>query len=245
MIQDAFYHKIRSRIERRFSKRPTLAILHALLFTVISVPLGLWGVISHPYSIDGVIYWTIFLWSILLFLHVGYVYLHSGAWSRRRERHIQEEVLDVGELYDFDEAEMLDLHLRLREDLQQQSNVFHRLMLNATGNLALWPGMLVGMLAFQWITRFISFDSGLFSIGFRGLLLLVLLGTFLLGFLIPVRQLWQIRGDTDEVNLRALYAYKRKRKMMPETDEVQLVEDDEERYIRLSGDERKPKRQME
>ena len=70
----SFYINVREQVEQHLNKSPRLAILHGLLFTAFSVPVGLWSVLTHP-TIDGVVYWTIFLWSIVLFGHMIVAYL--------------------------------------------------------------------------------------------------------------------------------------------------------------------------
>ena len=221
-MRDAYYLKIRSRVERRLSQRPRLATIHALLFTLICVPLGFWGIFTHPVSINGVAYWVIFLWSIVLFGHVAYSYINSGAWARKREKHIQEEVLDAGETYDLDQQEMVDLHLLLRDDLQKRSQGYNWLMLNALGNVALWPGLLLVML-FLLRTNVISGYS--FSLVFRAALLLALLGTATLGLLLPIRELRRSQPNHGEQDLSAIYGYRRKRKGIPQNESLAHLED--------------------
>ncbi len=237
-MEDAFYLKLRARVERHLSKSPKSAIIHALLFTIVTVPLGLWGVFSHPVSVNGVIYWVIVLWSIVLFIHTRSLYLNSGASRGKREKYIEEEVLDAGETYDLDSDEMLALHLQLSDDIQKRSQNFKSPVLNALGNLILWPGMLVillGLLAAGIITEYN------FSSIFRPALVAAILGTFLLGFLLPVRQLWQNQMSTED--LRTTYSAKRKRKDLSELERAErLMEVGDDGEIILTDDDAKLKR---
>jgi hypothetical protein len=220
-VEDAFYIKLRTRVESRLSKSPTLITIHALLFTVIGFLLGLWGLVSHPLSIDGVAYWIIFIWSIILFGHTAYSYLNSGAWERKREARIQDEVLDAGETYDLDQDEMLTFHLQLSEDIQKRSQNFNPLFLNGLGNLALWPGLSILM--------FILFKTNMIqAASFRATLFLSVFGTLLLGFLLPVRRLWQRQPADSERHLRAVYGYGRKRKGMALDNRKSWLEEHED-----------------
>jgi hypothetical protein len=221
--------KIRARVERRLSK-PRWVILNALLFTLFTVIIGTFSALTHPYgAMNGVVYFVIFFWTLVLLAHAGLTYWNSGARHGRREKLVQEEVLDAGETYDLSEEEMIDLHQRVSEDLRARSTTFNRLLLNAAGNVAAWPGMMLILLAIQ---QTINVSYGLSEISDYGAvvrvgMLLSLAGTFALGFLLPVRQLLGSRQSDHMNDLRAIYGG-RERKTKREAAESRLVGIDDE-----------------
>lgn len=226
-MTDAIYKKTKDRVERRLSKLSRWPIMHALLFTLFTVPLGLVSLLIPPVgSINGVVYWVVFFWSIALFLHIAYLFFQSGAWAQKRETYIKEELLDIGDSYDLIEAEYIALHLRISEEIEQQSQPFERLMINAFGNLLLWPGNLIAMLIVQRIVM----NNADFALIFSGSLFLAVLGTLFLGLLLPVRA---INPSThQQLNaLHRIYGYKPKRhtETLPETlPEAEGISDDGE-----------------
>jgi hypothetical protein len=236
-MTDDLYRKVRNRVERRLSKSPRLVTIHALLFTFFSVPVGLWSLRTHSGgSIHGVVYWTIFFWSIGLLIHASYLFLHSGAWRGAREKYIQEEVLDAGESYDLEGDELIDLHVHLADDIQMRSQVFSRLLLNALGNLVLWPGVLVTMMVVYGLEIIPPVN---FSSAFNSVLTLALLGTLILGIALPVRELSKKKSKNHD-DLRAIYGYKRKRHErhhLDDTEERVKIGDDGE-FVELETETR-------
>lgn len=60
-MTDVIYDKAKARVDRRLSKSPRWPVLHALLFTLFTVPLGLISLLLPPLGImNGAIYWVIF-----------------------------------------------------------------------------------------------------------------------------------------------------------------------------------------
>jgi len=201
------YNKILTRVERRLNTSPRLVILNALLFTIFSTIFGFQSVLTGTHAvngtIDGVVYWAIFFWSVIVCGHASFAYLNSGAWRRAREKHVQEEILDAEDIFDLDTDDMIQLHLEISEDIQQRSQVFKRLLLSTLGYAAMWPGALMVMLILRWSPDFTNL--------FHAVLLFSLTGTLLLGFTLPVRQLFK-RSQKQVKSLSSIYGYKRKRK---------------------------------
>jgi hypothetical protein len=234
-MRDALYIHVRKRVERRLSGSPRAATLNALGFTLLAGPLALLSLVLRvsdgiPFgSIDGVVYWVSFLWSIVLLAHVTRVYWHSSARAAWREKQIEGEVFDVGELDHLDSEDMIDLHERLSDDLQRSAGVYHRLLLNAGLNFLLWPGLLLGMWLAQGLMSPWLSSAGLL---FSQLLPFAVIGTMLLGLALPVRRVFfGSRRDRDD--LRAIYGGKRKRgekfkhAAVRLSDDGELVSDDE------------------
>lgn len=224
-MNDFLYEKVNKRVERRLSKSPRLAIINAFLFTLFTVPVGLWSKFTHPSgTIDGVVYWVIVLWSIGLFAHTLSLYARSGARRTPRETIIQEEVLDAGETYQLEPDEMIDLHLRLSTAIETQSRPIKQLMTIGIGNLLLWPGTLILATLLYNIAQIINEDH--FGGFFNALLVLSLIGSFVFGLMLPLQELRGKQPDRAH-DLYAVYGYKRKRGSAIENQEAEIeLEDD-------------------
>jgi hypothetical protein len=209
-MPDDLYAKILKHINYRLIHSSRSVTVLTLLFTLFTTIAGFLSIQTNPNGImNGVIYWTIFIWSLVLFGSLSFMYSRSGARKQLRERYIQEEVLDFGDPYQLNQDEMIDLHLQLSHDIELQSRPFGRLLMIAAGNLLLWPGMLVFMLVIQHST--LNFTEI-----FRDGLIFSLIGSLLLGFAIPLRQIFAKQIDADVTqdvynDLRGIYGYKRKR----------------------------------
>lgn len=225
LMNDFLYEKVSKRVERRLSKSPRLAIINAFLFTLFTAPVGLWSKFTHASgTIDGVVYWVIVLWSIGLFAHIASLYIRSGARRNPREKIIQEEVLDAGESYQLEPDEMIDLHLRLSTDIEIQSKSIKQLMTIGISNLLLWPGTLILATLLYNVAQIITEDR--FGGFFNALLILSLIGSFVLGLMLPLRELRGKQSDHTH-DLYAIYGYKRKRSSAIETQDVETeLEDD-------------------
>ncbi len=203
------YNKILIRVERRLNTSPRFVILNALLLTIFSTVFGFYSVLTRVSydngtgAIDGTVYWAIFLWSIVVLGHASFAYLKSGAWQNSREKYIQEEILDLDDIFDLDEDDMIRLHLEVSAEIQQRSNIFKRLLLTSIGYAAMWPGMLIVMLFLRFSPDF----GNLFHTG----LLFSLVGTLLFGLTLPVRQILN-RTQNQVESLNWVYSSKRKRK---------------------------------
>lgn len=208
-MNDYLYEKVSKRVERRLSTSATLVVLNTLLFSLFTVPVGLWSKFTHGSgTIDGRVYWVIVLWSIGLFMQTAFTYARSGARRKTREKIIQEEVLDAGDIYNLSPDEMIDLHLRQSSAVQIRTKPLHRVMQIAVGNVVLWPGVLIAAYILFNMTHIVS--DAYFSLFFNTLLVLALIGSLVLGLMLPVRELWSKKEDVHD-NLRAIYGYKRKR----------------------------------
>lgn len=230
MMTDPIYLKVREQVEGR-SGHPRFAALNALLFTLFTVIFGVGSLFTRLNgSIDGVIYWIIFFWSIILFAHVGIVHVRSAARRKTRQTIIQQEVLKVGETYNLTPEEMIDIHLQLDADLQLRTQAVQRLFTIASGNLVLWPGLLLVSIILYNGLHIISESA--FVRFFTLLLQLGLMGTLVSGLGIPIRTLWQKPAQQTD-DLRAIYGYKRKRELSEpanqpiEENEDELVDYDE------------------
>ncbi len=221
-MSDELYDRALNRVTRRLEKSPRLLTLHALLFTIFTVPAMIWDLGARAYGVNGGLYWFIWFWSIALFAHATFRYLRSGAARGYRERVIQEEVLDAGELFSLSEDEMVMLHVQLSDEVQVEARPFRRLMLNAAGNLALWPGMLMIMLMFY---RGIPISGG---DPFRTGLFVSILGTFLLGLILPVRQIFIRAPEEKHARLHTLYGQRRGQKRKNASSQVMGIGDDGE-----------------
>ena len=221
-MRDDLYVKVHRRIQRRLSGPPRLGTLHALAFTVFTVPMALFTGVFMRWDgvLDVMVFATIVGWSLLLFLHAGYSYLSSGARKRRRERVIQEEVLDAGDSFGLDEDAMIGLHTRLDDAVRAESQVHVRLAANALVNALLWPGLLV-LIPFAVIFLRVM-DSSYVDVLARFMVALSVLGTFLAAFALPFRALRPSAPSAldEKDNLRAVYGYKRKRALPSRHDEA-------------------------
>jgi hypothetical protein len=201
MQTDELYDRARRRAERRLAGPPRLATLHAALFTLFTVPAGLFSVIMRGgNSIDGVIYWVVFFWSLVLALHAGMIFLRSGAWGPLREQVIEEEVKEIGTDHALDRESMMDLHVAVSDDIRRESGTFMRILFNAAGNVALWPGVLVALMGLQYL---FGVNVGLF---FTTALLLALFGTLALGFILPLHLLRDLSSGGQRRDRRHIYA---------------------------------------
>jgi hypothetical protein len=208
-MPEDLYARLHNRVGRRLSRTPYWATLNALLFTLFSTLFGLFGLLSSPQDGAVVVYCISLIWSLDLFAHVALLYRRSGARRATREKTIYEEVRDADDFLKLDADELVDLHSQLSNAIQRESWAFGRLMRNAWAYLLLWPG---SMLALILITTLVSPQKldGVFEVAF----ILALLGTFLLGFTLPVRQLFRRQNDLSD--LHALYGAKPKRQITVE-----------------------------
>lgn len=203
---DDLYFILRDRIEGRLT-RPRLLTLHALLFTLFAVVAGFTtSSLSGNGMMNGLVYWIIFFWTVILGAHTLYTFLRSGAWSGTRETAIPNEVLDAGSQNDLSQEEMIALHRQLSDDIRQRSGVFYRLAAISAGNLLLWPGILVALLISQ---RVFGDSEGLFSTFNIGAMWFSLLGSLVLGLLLPFRVLI---SPAPRPALHTIYSRKRKRR---------------------------------
>jgi hypothetical protein len=58
---------------------------------------------------DGIIYWSIFAWSVLVTMHTLTAYLRSGAWVATRDRFIHEEMLEGSDKFHISTEEMVEM----------------------------------------------------------------------------------------------------------------------------------------
>lgn len=221
-MTDRVYLILRNRIERRLEKPRTL-IPHMALFTLYSVIAGTMSIITRPMgNMDGVFYWTIFFWSVIVSMHTLYAYLRSGAWATTRDRLVQEEILEASEEFHLSADEMAELHDRLSEDIGDRSRTFNKLAAAGAGYFFLWPGTLILLFIVQRLIFGGSPPDD--NVVFRGILQLwqplILVGTLLLsGLLISWRDLLPKAKSRDE--LYELYRSKGKRE---ESDHAILPE---------------------
>jgi hypothetical protein len=228
---DPTYTHLTRRIARRLHQSTLPLIINAVLFTLFTVIVGLSTTLNAATgTVVGAVYWLIFLWSVSLAVHSGYAFYRSGAWARRRERIIEQEVTDVAALTDFTADDLADLHLQLSAEFQESGRSFWLLVINGLGNLILWPGLLVMLL--------IGSNIGVLAIEtiFRPAILLAMLGTGALGLLplAALRQVIQQRGDrpVDERDrLRDVYRTAGRAKRKHDTDYVDL-----DRLVELGDD---------
>lgn len=207
-MTDRVYLILRNRIERHLEKPRTL-VPHMALFTTYTVIAGTMSIITRPTAnLDGVIYWSIFAWSVIVSMHTLYAYLRSGAWAATRDRLVQEEILEASEEFDLAADEMAELHNQLSADISQRSNIFNKLAAVGAGYFGLWPGTLILLFILQ---RLITSDANIVFQSFIELWHpLTLLGTFLLSsLLIPWRELLPQPKSRDQ--LYDLYRSKHKR----------------------------------
>ena len=217
-MRDDLYIRTHRRIQRRLSGPPRLGTLHALAFTAFTVPMALFtGVFMRSNALEFLVLGAIMSWSLLLFLHAGYGYLNSGARRRRRERMIQEEVLDAGDSFDLTEDEMIGLHTRLEETVRSESQAHVRLLANATANLLFWPGLVIAIPLMAVFFGVMS--SGSIDGMARILIALSAMGTCIAAGALPFRALRGAPPDETD-NLRAVYGYKRKRALPVRHDEA-------------------------
>jgi hypothetical protein len=236
-MPDHLYTKVRYRIERHLSGSPRRAIQHSLLFSLFTVSFGLLSLLTYLRgAANSFVYLGILFWSVLLFAHWGYLYWRSGAWKPRRERLIQEEILDAGDTYELSEDEMISLHLELSDEIASRSEVFERGLFNAAGNVFLWPGMLFVMVFFQQARIWMLQQS---NDPYQIVLFVGMIGTLLLSFTLPVRAL-RSGGQSAYRDLRDVYGSKRKRDAMRsnELDDIDALEWEAEKPKRLISERR-------
>jgi len=205
MLQE-IRQKVYRRIARRILKWPVLLFIHAVAFTFGSSLLGLLNLIrSQPGAIDGVIYWTVFLWSIVFFAHAAYTYFNSGARLGTRQAITKEEVSDAADTYGLTEEQRIVLQYYLLEDVTAHSRIYRRLLHHAEFALALWPGMMVPALLLQFSPDFIT--------TFNLCLLISWVGTFVLGVTLPFRQFMLPREGELQLEKKAKRGEKPKRSL--------------------------------
>ena len=221
-MRDDLYPKVRRRVERRLSGSPRAATLNALAFTIFAGPLALLSLYiryndGNPFgSVDGVVYWVCFFWSVILFADAGWLYWRSPTRASWREKRIEEEVSDVGDLVGLSADEMIGLHERLSDELQRGSDAYRRLMLNASANLMLWPGLLLGLwIAQGLVSPWLTSGAALFTLA----LPFAIVGTLLLGLVLPLRALFA-SPRRERPDLHAIYGGKRKRDAEPSHEDA-------------------------
>ena len=206
--------KVQTRVERHLAQSPRFATLHGLFFTASVLLFGLLTILfSSGGGFPGLLYLMLVLWSVPLALHTTFAFWQSGAWRGRRSRLVRDEVLDAGETYDLSTDEMIDLHVRVDETIRKQAQPFNRVLLYGLGSLVLWPGSVAGVLFLN------IFGLGYWFGNFTNLLALLLMGSFVLGLLLPLGQLrYLLPGGAPvrdqyrrDAHLREMYAHKRKR----------------------------------
>jgi hypothetical protein len=240
-MSDRTYFILRNRVERRLEKPRTL-IPHMGLFTAYTVIFGGMSMITRPQgNMDGIFYWTIFAWSVIVGMHTIYAYMRSGAWAATRERLIQEEILEFADEFALSEAEMIDLHERLSQDIRGRAKDFDKLAWIGGGFFILWPGSLILLFILQRLLVGSNppEDNQLLAAVFQLWQPLSVLGTLVLSMmLVPWRQLLpQAKSRQD---LREVYQGKGKRgaeRLSTEVfdDEGEILPEYEEKYKQNSA----------
>jgi hypothetical protein len=223
-MSDNYYGRTFNHVTRRLHRSPRPLTIHALLFTMFAVSTMVWDMGALSYGVNGGLYWLILLWSIGLFAHAAFTYLRSGLQTGYRERVIEEEVLDTGDMFGLSEDEMVTLHLQLSDEVQTEARPFRRLMWNAAGNLALWPGMFMLMMM---VNQGSSMPLG--NDPFRTGIFVSVLGTFLLSLILPVRQIFIRVPQEKHARLHTIYGHRQKQKHSP--DQVMEIGDDGELFL--------------
>lgn len=150
-MSDRAYFILRNRIANRLEK-PRNLISHIALFTAYTVIFGTMSMVVRGQGMmDGIFYWSIFGWSVLVGMHTIHAYLRSGAWAATRDRLINEEILEAADEFDLSSEEMIDLHERLAESIQQDKNsrIFNQLAAVGGGNFGIWNVSLVLLFILQ------------------------------------------------------------------------------------------------
>jgi hypothetical protein len=142
-MSDEIYAEALENIQHRLGQARIPAI-HTVLFGVVASISGILQPLLVGIGVrDGVVYWGIFFWSIVVFIHNLPAYRRSGERKDRRELIIQQELLKLAHAYDLSTDELVDLHERLSDDVSQRAAPFTPLIFAAGGYFALWVGMMV------------------------------------------------------------------------------------------------------
>jgi hypothetical protein len=205
-MADRRYFILRNRVEAKLAK-PRAIILHVGVFAAYTLVFGGMSLLTRTSgTMDGIFYWTIFGWSVLVGLHTAHTYTRSGAWAATRERLIQTEILEASIGLDLSEADMIEMHQRLSQEISANAAPFRQLALLAARYLLIWPGSLILLFILQRLINYNNlngdsvFDS-LLTLWQPFSLILTLIVT--LQFL-PWQQLLQ-QGKSDE-DLHGVYA---------------------------------------
>lgn len=202
---DYLYRRTHARLLRRFRPQPRFATLHAAAFVLYSTLFGFGStILGYNGMMHGLVYLSIVAWSLLVCLHIGVSYTGSAAYGRRRERAVQEEVIDAGDEYALTPEDMVLLHNHLSTDLRAHARPFSRLLLAGAGFLLAWAG---GFALMALATMFGVMGNGFYGMAMMGSLLMTLgAGVVFLPFGVFFRQ----QQDSVE-HLRAIYYAKQKR----------------------------------
>jgi hypothetical protein len=228
-MSDRVYSILRNRIEHHLEK-PRNLIPHMVIFTIYTMVFGLIGFVADP-RVQGLVqsplYLAIFIGSLLVAFHTNYVYSRSGAWKKVRDKAIRKEIVEASDEFSLVEAEMVDLHQRLSDDIRERSKIFNKLAGIAGGYVFLWQGSLVLLFLFARLP--FNFPPGFYTAWNFA----VFFGTlFLTMTLIPWSKLMP-QGSTDE-NLNELYQGKSKRGIdqpaIEINDEGEILIEYEEKY---------------
>lgn len=202
---DYIYHRTHARLLRRFRGQPRAATLHAAAYVLYSTVVGFGStILGYNGMMNPWAYLSIVGWGLLVCLHIAVSYLGSAAYDRRRERAVQEEVMDTGEEYNLLPEDLVLLHHRLSTDLDAYSRPFMRLLLAGFGFVLAWAG---GFLLMTLASMFGVMGNGFYSMVMMTSLLMTLgAGVVFL----PFGTLFSRREESVE-HLRAIYYVKPKR----------------------------------
>lgn len=243
---DRTYIILGNRIEQRLEK-PRVLMQHMGLFAAYTVVFGGMSIISRPMgNMDGIFYWTIFAWSVLVGMHTLYAYMRSGAWTATREQFIQEEILEYANEFELSETEMVDMHQRLSENVEARAGIFRKLARIGSGYFIVWPGSMLLLFILKLLITG-PYGRPEDNAVYNGLMQLwqplSLLGTFALStLLIPWQRLFPPSNTQND--LLKVYQGKGKRNAsdrlstdgFDESGEImQGYDEDSEQHIRRSG----------
>lgn len=204
-MSDQHYFTLLDRIESRLSK-PTLLHGHAVIFGVVSTVLGMATAATSIYGlIDSFVYVGVMGWCFVLSAHAAWTYLRSGAWHDQREKVIRETLLNYADEYEQSADEMVDLHERLSQEIQQGATGMKLVTGAIAGSVGLWFGMFVLALLLS-LTQ--SLEGGTLFVILQGI---PMLGTLLLTLVLTLSPLFMQRKSNDalrEARLRAIYGEK-------------------------------------
>jgi hypothetical protein len=212
-MSEQHYFTLLDRIESRLSK-PTLLHGHAVIFGVVSTVLGMATAATSIYGlIDSYVYVGVMGWCFLLSAHAAWTYFRSGAWQDKRESVIRETLLNYADDYEQSADEMVDLHERLNQEIQQGA-LRTKLVTGAiAGSVGLWFGMFALALL---LSSTQSLEGGTLFVILQGI---PMLGTLLLTLVLALSPFFMRRGQNSdalrEARLRSIYgekAAKHKRK---------------------------------
>jgi hypothetical protein len=239
-MSDSLYLEAVERIERRLSQL-RLPTVHALLFGFLASAVGLTSASASLVGVmNGVVYWVIFLWCLILLAHGTNSYLHSGAWKNHREKVIHEELVQIAYRDDLSPAELADLHQRLSDDIRQRAAPFHWTMGTIASYAGLWQGMFMVGLVINSVARETVETTNILTIVLQ---IIPLVGTVLLALgLVGANVLLQRKPENAAARaayLHDLYnikADKRKNaagERLVINEEGEIMDDEEQKQARL------------